>query len=110
MFTPNEIQSVFYKAMLDGYANNSRPDVIDELPSASIIRYGSGLWEVADVWHTSSSSDKSFGDTIVYYDNNAIWMMQYRGEYSKAEGVIPFLKKALLWEYSLRVKHGSQLI
>lgn len=93
----DQILPVFFAAMQNGYAGSAPKSTIAELHGSKVIRYKQGDFEVVDCYFVTSISDYSFGTTTIYYQGNAVWMMQYRGQYPK--DVIPFLKQALRQTY-----------
>ena len=92
-----QILPVFFAAMQNGYAGGASKSIISELPGSKVIRYKQGDFEVVDCYFVTPHSDFSFGTTTIYYQGNAVWMMQYRGRYPK--DMISFLKQALRQTY-----------
>lgn len=93
----DQILPVFFAAMQNGYAGGATKSTISELPSSKVIRYKHDDFEVVDCYFTTPHSYYSFGTTTIYYRGNAVWMMQYRGQYPK--DIISFLKRALRQTY-----------
>ncbi|HEV2601899.1 MAG TPA: hypothetical protein VGT41_06435 [Candidatus Babeliales bacterium] len=111
MFTPAEIEPVFYKAMVAGYASDVKPTTIAELPNSNVIVFEEGFWKVVDIWFTPPGTPNSFGNTIIYGKDVAVWTMHYWGEYPKND-VLCVLKDVLLNEYKLRaleIKKSNQV-
>ncbi|HUD03169.1 MAG TPA: DUF5680 domain-containing protein [Candidatus Paceibacterota bacterium] len=96
--TSDEVQQVFFAAMRAGYAGDApEKTTISELPGSKVITYQDGPWLVRDVYFIHSESDSSSGMTLIYYNGQPAWTMQYQGWYVKE--VIPFLKRALAVKY-----------
>lgn len=93
----DQIPSVFFAAMKNGYVGGASQSTICELPGSKVIRFMWNDFEVVDCYFVIPNSDYSFGATTIYYKGNAVWVMQYRGQYPK--DVIPFLKRSLRQTY-----------
>lgn len=94
-----QILPVFFRAMMKGYASEgSEKETIPELPGSKTTEYTEGDFRVVDCYFVAPISKQSFGTTIVWYDDEAVWMMQYAGKYVKE--AIPFLKWALMETYA----------
>lgn len=95
-----EIEWVFFKAMRNGYAPNTKntsPAELLGIPRSKIITFEHEDFRVVDMWFKPVGRDHSFGNTIVYERNQPVWVMQYWGQYQKC--CIPLLKQALSIEY-----------
>ena len=87
------IEHVFFEAMARGYVQNIHPTTLTELPGAKVIPFELGDYKVIDLYFTTPHSDKSSGQTIIFYRSTPVWTMHYGGGYSKI--AIPFLKECL---------------
>jgi hypothetical protein len=56
-----------------------------------------GDFTVIDIWYVTKESDVSFGTTMITFEEQPIWFMQYSGQYQKE--AISFLKQALTYAY-----------
>lgn len=103
----HEIETVFFDAMLEGWANpNAKKIQIPGLPGSKGIVYRSGLFVAVDCYFAPKGSKKSSGFTLITYDNAPVWIMHYGGWYLKE--AIPFLKSALMEAYSARKFFGGR--
>ncbi len=93
-----EIEEFFLEASRQTYAADAPKTTIAELPKSKVLRYERGDWLYVDLYF--SANGKSFGQTIVWHQDQPVWGMQYRGDWDKSdERVIPFLKSALKTAY-----------
>jgi hypothetical protein len=93
---PEQILSVFFAAMRNGYAKSGvKKDTIAELPGSKTIPFELGDFKLLDCYLVTPDSPHSFGQTIIWRNDVPIWIMSYQGWYLK--DAIPFLKRAL-WE------------
>jgi len=95
-----EMKEVFFEAMMAGYAAEEKPkkSEIPGLPRSKMPKpFVKGPWTVIDFWFTTLLSDSSGGTTIILYEGQPVWMMQYFGLY--CEAAIPCLKGALRAAY-----------
>lgn len=102
MFTrSNEVLSVFFAAMQDGYAKNGiKKGTLAELPMSKTIPFELGDFKLLDCYLITPHGPHSFGQTIIWCEGVPVWMMSYQGWYAK--NAIPFLKKALFEAYDHR--------
>ncbi len=87
----------FFETMLAGYASSAKPEVHPVFPGWKQILYSKSPFTLEDAWCGEG------GNTHIYYMGHLVWVMRYRGSYSKEHGVIPLLKAALYESYS----HGN---
>ena len=80
--------------MAQGYVLDNVPkSTIRELPESKVIPYELGDFKVLDCYYTATDSNKSTGQTIMWFRDKPVWIMCYGGEY--ADIAIPFLKQCL---------------
>ncbi len=101
----HDLCHAFFTGMLNGYAGNSKTSLIPEL-AAKIMTWKEGHYALVDHWQTTKLSRKSFGTTMISFDDDIVWEMQYWGEYK--DEVIPFLKEALAAAYGDRLFCGGR--
>ena len=103
-----DAESIFFKAMCAGYAVEGT-DHWEREPFghgyANVIAYDEELWAVRDRWLVGQNGH-SAGWTVITYDSNPIWHMQYWGRYEKR--AIPLLKAALRSNYEQEIFHGGR--
>jgi len=92
------IEDFFFEASRKTYAGQAAKETIPALPGSKTFRYERDNFLYLDTYFTHG--EKSFGQTIIYFNGQPVWMMQYYG-FDKVDDkrVIPFLKKALLSAY-----------
>lgn len=95
-----EIVEFFCQAMTEGWAGNCPKVTITDLPGSKVITFEDEDLKLVDLYFVGLDSLKSSGTTIIWYQNQPIWIMHYGGIYPKR--VIPFVKRALLANY----EHG----
>ncbi|MDP3794884.1 MAG: hypothetical protein Q8R13_03085 [bacterium] len=95
-----EVEWVFFDAMVHGWAAGAEKIPIPHMPGAKGVAYQRGDWYVLDHYRTTPYSGKSSGEIDIWYQDNLVWAMQFRGEYE--EQAIPLLKEALRDSYFLR--------
>ncbi len=88
-----DIETAFFLAMANGYAQSVPKQRVPGLPGSKTITFVWGDYTVVDLWFTTPHSNDSFGTTIIYFKGDAVWMMSYDGQYPQE--VILFLKYAL---------------
>ncbi|MFC1594804.1 DUF5680 domain-containing protein [Patescibacteria group bacterium] len=95
--TIKEIMHIFFSAMKVGYAKDKTKGLkMPNLPMSRSNRFQEGDFTLLDYWF-ATYSQKSFGQTVIWYMEIPVWMMTYFGTYE--EEAIPFLKKALYEAY-----------
>ena len=105
-------QMVFFEAMLRGYAKGGtggrvvEKSTIVELPGSKVIVTDLMGWRAVDCYFTNPNSDKSAGQTTIWYQDIPVWTMCYGGSYPKV--VIPFLKKCLGQAYGEEQFYGGR--
>jgi hypothetical protein len=100
MIDIKEIQGVFFEAMKKGWVARAEKITIPHLPGVKAIPFKKGGFYVLDYYFVNPFSQKSFGTTQIWFQDNPVWVMYYGGFYN--ERVIPFLKRALSQTYQNR--------
>ena len=99
-------QTVFFEAMLRGWAGGVRAvDAVGE-PGYKQIVYKTGEFRVVDCYGVSSSTGKSAGTTKIWFRDHPVWFMGYGGFYRKED--IPFLKDVLVETYKNGLFRGGR--
>jgi len=101
-----ELQAFFFRAMINGWANNPPKVTLPGLPGFKAIIFEEGPLKLVDAYSKTPGSIRSGGMTIIYHDTVPVWMMQYSGGYEK--DAIPFLKEALLAAYQAGQFNGGR--
>lgn len=86
-------QEFFFEAMLAGYASSAKPDTHPVFPGWKQITYTKSPFTLEDSWCDEG------GYTHICLTGYLVWVMRYRGSYSKEDGVIHLLKSALYESY-----------
>lgn len=92
-----QVQSFFFKAMVEGWATDSQKIRIAEMPGYKAIPFRDGDFYLLDRYCVSPSSPKSAGTTTIWFQDVPVWLMNYGGYYE--EQAIKFLKRALRQPY-----------
>lgn len=87
------IEHAFFEAMANGYAQGMQKGTISDLSGSKVIPFELGDYKVVDFYFTTSYSNKSAGQTVVWHQDVPVWTMHYGGRYEKT--AIPFLKECL---------------
>lgn len=101
-----QIESIFFKAMLEGYVFGVKKIRIPDLPGYKAIPFRDGDYYVLDHYCVTSNSLKSAGTTTIWYQDVPVWVMNYGGFYE--ESAISFLKSALRLQYEERQFNGGR--
>lgn len=101
-----EAKAIFFEAMCVGYAAGAEASPVPGFPGSKNIEYRRDSWLVTDTYFVRPHDIRSGGQTIIYYAESPVWMMQYLGEYPPQ--VLPFLKEALFKNYSQSVWDGGR--
>jgi hypothetical protein len=105
-------QQIFFEAMCFGYAMEGSSGAalerttITELPGSKVITSNDNDWKLIDCYYTRPDSEKSGGQTMIWYKGVPVWMMAYGGRYPKV--VIPFLKQCLHRAYMENRFYGGR--
>lgn len=103
-------RQTFFSLLLSGYASGVAPEIVSRFKgdpgTKRNVWEDTGGWLGIDEWRTSSLGDGSNGTTSIYQKNTLLWEMQYGGNYP--EHAIPFLREALLENYSRHVWCGGR--
>lgn len=102
----NEVQEVFFEAMRKGYAFSSSKVAIAGLPGSKSIPFRIGEFSLLDYYFVAPGSNHSYGTTVIWVAEKPVWIMHYGGWYQK--DVIPFLKRALMRNYSENIFLGGR--
>jgi hypothetical protein len=108
VFPPvSEIQDFFFDAALATYAGDTKKTTIPGLPSSKVYRFERGDFLYIDTYF--ATDERSGGQTVIYFQNIPVWLMQYQGwcEDDDPE-VIAFLKEALCIAYEQRHFFGGR--
>ncbi len=91
--TTTQVENVFFKAMLAGYASNTKvkTENMPGMPGYKFIEFVDGDFCVKDIWCKSS------GFTSIWYKGVLVWTISFGGKYPK--DCIPFLKEVLRKAY-----------
>ncbi len=92
-----QAQQCFFAAMMQGWAAEVKAVPVPDMPGHKQTIYENGKFRVIDRFCVSSAG-MSAGATTIWYTKDPIWFMSYGGIYSKED--IPFLKRALVYNYS----------
>ncbi|MDO8472033.1 MAG: DUF5680 domain-containing protein [bacterium] len=92
-----EVHDLFCEAMLAGWVSGAEPEVLPQFPGFKCYQYEKGSFTLIDMF-CSSRLHVSFGQTIVWFADQPVWMMNYSGQYPNR--AIPFLKDVLQIAYS----------
>lgn len=103
-----EIEAVFFRAMLQGYASETKPQkiVVPQLPGIKMVEYIEGDFRVVDMWTKTPGSPCSAGWTMIWFRDVPVWQMHYEGWYD--DEAIPILKASLKEAYCNRVFLGGR--
>ena len=99
-------QVFFFDAMKEGYAADSEPGTLLQVPGSKTQEYSEGPWRLLDTYLVTPLGDQSGGTTFIWYDDIPIWMMQYIGSYSKE--ALFCLKIALMENYGKNIFLGGR--
>lgn len=120
---PSEIEVIkqfFFRGMLDGYVNPNSikfrdlrvvfPTVHFWMPDSECTFYCKNVegkkLQLVDLWFSRGDSDFNGGMTVIWVNDEPIWMMNYGGWYRK--DAIPVLKMALKTAYEQKLFHGGR--
>jgi len=120
---PNEIEVVkqfFFRGMLDGYVNPNSvkfkdlrvvfPTVHFEMPGSNCKFYCKDIddkkLQLVDLWFSTGISDLGGGMTVIWVNDEPVWMMNYGGRYRKE--AIPTLKLVLRTSYEKKEFNGGR--
>lgn len=100
------LREFFFESMKRGYVFSPPKTPIPGMPGSKSIRYEQGDLLLVDFWFVTPSSGSSHGMTVISCAGRPMWTMHYGGWYS--EQVIPFLKRALAWNYDRGIFMGGR--
>lgn len=95
-----DIQQFFFEAMVEGWVADAEESKVLGMPGYRIINFARDELVLTDLFCVTPGSSKSAGTTTIWHKEVPVWVMQYGGWYM--EGVIPFLKHALLETYKAK--------
>ncbi len=103
-----EIQSMFFEAMLHGWAAGASPEVLPDGSEQYVYPppEEKSDWQVTDRYWVNAGEKYSWGYTLITYRGQPVWHMSYWGWYEKE--AIPFLQECLLENYRAGVFHGGR--
>jgi hypothetical protein len=104
--TEQRIRAIFFEAMRQGWAILGPKTPIPGLPDSKSISFRFGEYSLLDYYFVTPGSESSYGTTIIWLAEDPVWIMHYGGWYNK--GVIPFLKRALMRNYSMNIFLGGR--
>lgn len=100
----------FFNPLLSGYAGNCPPETVSRFEGDPGTKrntwQGEDGWLGIDEWRTTKLGDGSNGTTSIYYRGDLVWEMQYGGSYP--DKAIPFLREALMSNYTMRIWLGGR--
>ena len=104
--TLEAIEFIFFMAMQVGWASGKTfSSKAPLLPGYKVIPFDYYNFHVIDAYSIPHSG-KSEGFTKIRFQNFPVWSMSYGGSYPKE--VIPFLKLALMENYSKKIFNGGR--
>jgi len=92
-----DIVAFFFEAMMQGWAMPVPKTPVPGLPGSKSIPFRLGEYSLLDYYFVAPGSESSYGTTVIWVAERPVWVMHYGGWYN--EGVIPFLKRALMRNY-----------
>ena len=92
-----QIQSFFFRAMVEGWAISGQKIKIANMPGYKAIPFRDGDLYLLDCYCVTPNSPKSAGTTTIWFNDVPVWLMHYGGFY--AGDAIAFLKRALRKTY-----------
>jgi hypothetical protein len=106
LYQTEQVLSVFFAAMQDGYAKSPKKGTISELPGSKTIPFELGEFKLLDCYLITPDTPHSFGQTIIWHKDVPVWTMSYQGWYLK--NAISFLKQALGEAYNHSDFYGGR--
>lgn len=108
-----QVKKIFFEALLAGYAGkNDDPRVVKSKSlddKEKTFTFIDADFIVIDRYYVTSNSDYSCGYTVILFQGNPIWFMNYGGFYPKSpKDVISLLKEALGVTYSKGEFNGGR--
>lgn len=101
-----KIEEFFFEAMKSGWATPIPKTSIPHLPGSKSIPFRKDEYYLLDYYFVAPGSNSSYGTTVIWVAEKPVWIMHYGGWYDKA--VIPFLKRALMRNYSENIFFGGR--
>ncbi len=103
----SDIKAFFFDAALYTYAGDTPKTTIRDLPHSKVYRHSRGSFLYTDSYFTNG--DLSGGQTVIHYDEEPVWIMQYQGVCQGDDpDVLKFLKRVLARAYDRRVFVGGR--
>lgn len=93
-----EVEEFFLKAMAKGWAAGAKPTSSPDMPGYKYISFREGDFSLIDQYSFNKTNSRGAGSIIVWFKGTPVWVMHYRGIYSKK--TMSFLKQALLNAYT----------
>lgn len=102
------IQDFFFEAMRKGWASGAKAEAFfSPLQGSKSYQYkNTNGFYLIDYFLVAPGSKHSYGTTVIYLELKPIWVMHYGGWYEK--GVMPFLRRVLMRNYSENVFMGGR--
>ncbi|MBI2635152.1 MAG: hypothetical protein HYW79_01245 [Parcubacteria group bacterium] len=101
-----KIEEFFFEAMRSGWAMPVPKTPILGLPGSKSIPFRAGEYYLLDYYLVAPGSSSSHGTTVIWIAEKPVWIMHYGGWYDKK--VVPFLKRALMRNYSNNIFIGGR--
>jgi hypothetical protein len=101
-----QVKAFFFEAMRRGWAAPVPKAPILGLPGSKSIPFRLGEYSLLDYYFVTPGLKSSYGTTVIWAAERPVWVMHYGGWYE--EGVIPFLKRALMRNYKDNVFLGGR--
>lgn len=102
-----EIQDFFFDAARATYASGTAKATIPQLPHSKVYCFARDAFRYVDIYF--KHNERSGGQTMIYFQDVPVWLMQYQGwcENDDPE-VIALLKEALRYAYEHRLFYGGR--
>ncbi|MDO8470506.1 MAG: DUF5680 domain-containing protein [bacterium] len=108
-----DVEAFFFEASLNTYlgepgTRKGETISISHLPQAKCWEYSNGLFLYRDIYYVSSwgKGEKTGGQTVIWFANVPVWIMQYRGQYP--DRAISLLRWALLINMKSKTFKGGR--
>ena len=104
--TDEELMDLFFELGLKGYVLGELQKLtISALPGSNLFRLERGPLLGVDCYWVNGGD--SFGFTCLWVNGLPVWRMQYSG-FCRDKAIIPFLKRALRWNYERKIFMGGR--
>ncbi len=103
----SEIQTFFFDAALATYAGGAKAKTDPSTPAVKFYSFERGDFIYLDKFMVNG--EYSGGQTVIYFQGNPVWLMQYQGWCKNDDpAVLAFLKRALRNAYEQRSFYGGR--